>query len=129
MAATSATPPAGIVFALSLGARMNETMNRPPSAPTAAIGGGDLAGLLDSVASGDRGALSELYRRTSAKLYGICIRLLGSEAEAEDALQEAYVTVWRNAARFDAAKASPITWLAVVTRGFRRPTPVLELEE
>ena len=50
--------------------------------------------------------LPALYDRTSAKLYGICLRLLGSEAEAEDALQDAYVTVWRNAARFDPAKAS-----------------------
>jgi RNA polymerase sigma-70 factor (ECF subfamily) len=95
---------------------MNETIDRAASATGRTGGSGDLVGLLDSVAGGDRGALSELYRRTSAKLYGICLRLLGSEAEAEDALQEAYVTVWRNAARFDSDKASPITWLAVVTR-------------
>ena len=55
---------------------------------------------------GDRGALPALYDRTSAKLYGICLRLLGNEAEAQDALQEVYVTVWRKAARFDPAKAS-----------------------
>ena len=75
-----------------------------------------LVRLLDSVARGDREALASLYDRTSAKLYGICLRLLGSEAEAEDALQEAYVTVWRNAARFDPAKASAVTWMAVVAR-------------
>ncbi|WP_310467313.1 sigma-70 family RNA polymerase sigma factor [Sphingomonas sp.] len=76
----------------------------------------DLAPLLDRVAAGDRAALSDLYRRTSAKLYGICARLLGSNADAEDVLQDVYVTVWRKADRFDAAKASPITWLAVIAR-------------
>jgi RNA polymerase sigma-70 factor (ECF subfamily) len=77
---------------------------------------GQLTRLLDAVARGDRIALSALYDRTSAKLFGICLRLLGSESEAEDVLQEAYVSVWRNAARFDPAKASPVTWMAVVAR-------------
>jgi RNA polymerase sigma-70 factor (ECF subfamily) len=78
--------------------------------------GGQLVGLLDSVARGDRDAFSDLYRRTSAKLYGICLRLLGSEAEAQDVLQDVYVTVWRKAYRYEAAKASAITWLAVLAR-------------
>ena len=76
----------------------------------------DLGPLMASVASGDRSALSELYRRTSAKLYGICVRLLGSEAEAEDVLQEVYLIVWNKADRFDPGKASPITWLGVLAR-------------
>jgi RNA polymerase sigma-70 factor (ECF subfamily) len=41
---------------------------------------------------------------------------LPDRQEAEDALQEAYLTVWRNAARFDAQRASPITWLVALTR-------------
>jgi RNA polymerase sigma-70 factor (ECF subfamily) len=41
---------------------------------------------------------------------------LPDRAEAEEALQEAYLTVWRNAARFEAERASPITWLVAVTR-------------
>jgi RNA polymerase sigma-70 factor (ECF subfamily) len=85
----------------------------PATVPADASG---LAALLDGVARGDRLALSALYERTSAKLYGICLRLLGSDAEAQDALQETYVTVWRNAARFDQDKAGAITWLAVVAR-------------
>ncbi|MEO7636865.1 MAG: sigma-70 family RNA polymerase sigma factor [Sphingomicrobium sp.] len=76
----------------------------------------ELVPLLDRVASGDRAALSTLYQRTSPKLFGICARLLGSTADAEDVLQDVYVTVWRKADRFDAAKASPITWLAVIAR-------------
>ncbi|HEX4737866.1 MAG TPA: sigma-70 family RNA polymerase sigma factor [Allosphingosinicella sp.] len=75
-----------------------------------------LARLMTAVSAGDGAALADLYERTSAKLYGICLRILGSEAEAEEALQEAFVTIWRRASSFDIAKASPITWLSVLTR-------------
>ena len=76
----------------------------------------DLVVLLAAVARHDRSAFGELYDRTSAKMYGICRRMMASDADAEDVLHEAYLTVWRNAGRFDATKASPITWLAVLTR-------------
>jgi RNA polymerase sigma-70 factor (ECF subfamily) len=79
-------------------------------------GGKELIALLDATSRRDRAAFADLYRRTSAKLYGICLRLLGSEAEAQDVLQEVYVLVWEKAGKFDAAKASPITWLAVLAR-------------
>ena len=78
--------------------------------------GRQLAGTLTAVASGDREAMSLLYKRTSAKLYGICLRVLGNEAEAEEVLQETYVTVWRKASAYDAGRASPVTWLAVMAR-------------
>lgn len=75
-----------------------------------------LADALVAVGSGDRRAFHEIYQRTSAKLFGICIRILGEGQDAEDALQEAYVNVWRRAERFDATRASPITWLAAIAR-------------
>jgi RNA polymerase sigma-70 factor, ECF subfamily len=65
---------------------------------------------------GDRRAFEELYRRTSAKLFGICLRIFPDRHDAEDALQDAYVTIWAKAASFDANRASPITWLATITR-------------
>jgi RNA polymerase sigma-70 factor (ECF subfamily) len=52
---------------------------------------------LAAVAAGDRRAFHELYQRTSAKLYGVCCRILGEGQDAEDALQEAYANVWRRA--------------------------------
>ncbi|MEO7365588.1 MAG: sigma-70 family RNA polymerase sigma factor [Sphingomicrobium sp.] len=76
----------------------------------------ELVPLLSGIASGDRSALATLYQRTSAKLYGICARLLPSEADAQDVLQDVYLTVWRRASLYDETKASPITWLAVMTR-------------
>jgi RNA polymerase sigma-70 factor (ECF subfamily) len=72
--------------------------------------------LLGAVAGGDQAALAELYVLTSAKLYGICLRLLADEAEAQDVLQEVYLTVWRRAEHFDPARGSPIAWLATVAR-------------
>jgi RNA polymerase sigma-70 factor (ECF subfamily) len=86
------------------------------AAGTGSEEGRRLAGTLAAIAGGDRAAMAELYQRTSGKLFGICLRLLGSEAEAEEALQETYVTVWRKAAMFDSGKASAITWLAVLAR-------------
>lgn len=76
----------------------------------------DLAVLLGRVAANDQASLKSLYECTSAKLYGICLRLLRDEAEAQDVLQEVYLSVWRRAASFDARRASPITWLATIAR-------------
>jgi RNA polymerase sigma-70 factor (ECF subfamily) len=75
-----------------------------------------LSEALSGVARGSEPALREVYRRTSAKLFGLCLRILGDRGEAEDALQEVYVSVWRRAGTFDPAKASPVTWLAALAR-------------
>ena len=64
----------------------------------------------------DRDALQEVYRRTSRKLFGICLRILGERSEAEDAMQEVYLTIWRRAGSFDPARGNPISWLAALTR-------------
>jgi RNA polymerase sigma-70 factor (ECF subfamily) len=76
----------------------------------------ELVSLLEKAAAEDRASLRTLYEYTSAKLYGICLRLLRDEAEAQEVLQEVYLTVWRRAASFDASRASPITWLATIAR-------------
>ncbi len=71
---------------------------------------------LRAVAAGDRGALQAVYDLTSAKLFGICLRILGDREEAEDVLQDVYLIIWRKAESFDAGRASPITWLATIAR-------------
>jgi RNA polymerase sigma factor (sigma-70 family) len=68
------------------------------------------------VAQGSQSALEDVYSRTCAKLFGVCLRILGDRSEAEDALQEVYVSVWRKAETFDPDRASPITWLATLAR-------------
>ncbi len=71
---------------------------------------------LARIPKGDRAALQTVYRLTAAKLFGVCLRILGERSEAEDVLQEVYVTVWRKAANFDATRASPMTWLIAIAR-------------
>jgi RNA polymerase sigma-70 factor (ECF subfamily) len=75
-----------------------------------------LAAALARVAAGDRAALRVVYQDTAAKLFGVCIRILKDRSEAEDVLQDVYVTVWRKAGAFDPGRASPITWLVAIAR-------------
>ena len=75
-----------------------------------------LVAALVRVAAGDRAALRMVYQDTSAKLFGVCLRILNDRSEAEDVLQDVYVTVWRKAASFDPGRASPITWLVAIAR-------------
>ncbi len=75
-----------------------------------------LAESLRKVASGDRAALEDVYRRSSGKLFAVVLRILPDRQEAEDVLQDVYLTVWRKADMFDPERASPITWLAALAR-------------
>jgi RNA polymerase sigma-70 factor, ECF subfamily len=75
----------------------------------------DIEGLIARCAQGSRPAFAELYRRTAAKLNGVISRILQHEA-AEEALQEAFVRIWQNAASFDARIASPIAWMSAIAR-------------
>lgn len=72
--------------------------------------------LLLAVARGDSSAFESLYRTTSNKLFGICLRVLTQRAEAEEVLQEVFLGIWRKAEQFDATRASAITWLSMMTR-------------
>lgn len=71
---------------------------------------------LRRVAGGDRTALQAVYDATSSKLFGVVLRILNDRSEAEDVLQEVYISVWSKAGTFDASRASPITWLATMAR-------------
>ncbi len=76
----------------------------------------DISALLGRVALGDRNAFNTLYTATSAKLFGICLRVLKNRTDAEDVLQEAYVKIWNNAGRYRTTGYSPITWLVAIAR-------------
>lgn len=65
---------------------------------------------------GDRNAFAAVYAATSAKLFGVCLRIFPDRNEAEDVLQDAYLTIWNKAASFESGRASPISWLVAVTR-------------
>lgn len=75
-----------------------------------------LVAALSAVAQQDREALAQVYQMTSAKLFGICLRISNDRGAAEDILQDVYIKVWNRAGRFDADRASPITWLCAIAR-------------
>jgi RNA polymerase sigma-70 factor (ECF subfamily) len=81
-------------------------------APTIAT----IANDLKRVAAGDRAAFARIYQATSAKLYGIVLRILQRRDLADEIVQEVYVKIWERAGDFDASRASPITWMATIAR-------------
>lgn len=76
----------------------------------------DLADLLARVARQDKAAFGDLYKATSAKLYGVILRISRRPAVAQELLQEVYIRIWQRAGDFDRTRASPITWLATIAR-------------
>jgi RNA polymerase sigma-70 factor, ECF subfamily len=75
-----------------------------------------IAALISRAALSDRAAFRALYAATSPKLFGICLRISSSRAEAEDALQEAYVKIWNKAGSFAPSGRSAFGWLATIAR-------------
>lgn len=65
---------------------------------------------------GDAQAFSKLYDAASPRLYALCLRMLRDEGRAEDVLQEGFVKIWNNAAKFTPTKASAMTWMTTVIR-------------
>ncbi|MEM1375050.1 MAG: sigma-70 family RNA polymerase sigma factor [Pseudomonadota bacterium] len=76
----------------------------------------EIESYLARIALGEREAFDLLYAATSAKLFGVCLRILNDRAAAEEALQEAYVRIWQRADRYRVNGLSPMTWLITVTR-------------
>ncbi len=79
-------------------------------------GSDEIADLIGRCALRDRQAFRDLYQRTSAKLFGVTLRILRDRSEAEEALQEVYVKIWQRADRFQAGGFSPISWLVAIAR-------------
>jgi RNA polymerase sigma-70 factor, ECF subfamily len=83
--------------------------------------------LLDSVARSDETALAELYDRYGRVAYGLALRVLRDPNLAEDAVQEAFLHVWRSAEKFDRERAKVGTWL--LTFVHRRAIDLVRREE
>ena len=87
----------------------------------------------------DRSAFRTLSKLTSAKLFGVCLRIGGDRQGAEDVLSEVYLTIWKRAGAFEPGRASPISWLATIARnraidwrrasGHARPARVEEIAD
>lgn len=76
--------------------------------------------LLTQAAQGDHACFAEIYKRTHTHLFGVAVRILGQGQVAEDALQEAYVSIWKNAASYRSVVGGqtiqPMTWLIAIAR-------------
>jgi RNA polymerase sigma factor (sigma-70 family) len=83
--------------------------------------------LLALIAREDDLALAELYSRHGRVAYGLAFRILRDDALAQDAVQEAFLGVWRGAGRFTAEKAKPSTW--ILTLVHRRAVDLVRREE
>ena len=66
---------------------------------------------------GDQVAFAQVYDATSARAFGMALRVLRDHAQAEEAVQEAYLQVWRQSTRFDAGRGSAISWILMIVHG------------
>lgn len=108
--------PATRVMGRAAASLQDRTVHRGTTAITIDLDRERLRKALGAVARQDRAAMRDVYRATSGKLYGVILRVVRDEGEAEEVLQEVYLTVWKRAAAYDPDKASPITWLVAIAR-------------
>lgn len=88
------------------------------TAPEGSVTPDPLVCLLQRSARGDEAAFAELYDATASRLHGLVLRVVRDPAQADEVTQEAYLEIWRTAARFDATRGSALSWM--MTIGHRR---------
>jgi len=71
---------------------------------------------LARMARGDPAGLASLYDRYARPVYSLAVRILGSQNDAEDIVQEVFSQAWLQAARYDARKGRVVAWLLTLTR-------------
>ena len=87
-----------------------------------------LVALLAACARRDRAAFTRLYELTSAKLFGVALRIVRQEGLAEEVLQDCYIRIWNRAQDYREGVAAPMTWMSSIVRNrcldfLRRPNP------
>lgn len=89
--------------------------------------------LLSDVAAGDMAAFRALYDSAAGRLLAIATNILREREAAEDAVQEAFLRIWRRAGSYEPSRGSPLAWMGVIARNAaldhaRRRRPVEELQ-
>ena len=74
------------------------------------------AGLLARIAAGDQPALAEFYDASSAKVFGLVMKILADRTAAEEVTMDVYVQVWRRASSYDAERGTPGSWLMTLAK-------------
>ena len=72
--------------------------------------------ILKRIASGEKGAVQECLTAYGGLVWSLALRMLSNSEEAEDAVQEIFIDVWKNAERFDENQASETTFVAMIAR-------------
>ncbi|MBX3359597.1 MAG: sigma-70 family RNA polymerase sigma factor [Phycisphaeraceae bacterium] len=85
------------------------------SSPSDAIHEADLR-LMQRVASNDQSAVADLYDRFGSLVYRLAVQAMPTRADAEDAVQEIFVRLWRTAGRYDPKRAALVTWVMLISR-------------
>jgi RNA polymerase sigma-70 factor (ECF subfamily) len=75
-----------------------------------------LAELLSQCGLGNRQAFAELYNSTKSKLFGVSLRIVRERHIAEEVLQDSFVNIWNNAAKYATSKSAPMTWMTAIVR-------------
>jgi RNA polymerase sigma-70 factor (ECF subfamily) len=76
----------------------------------------EIALMLASVANGDADAFERLYFATSAKIYGVVLRVVRRHDLACEVMEDTYLHIWKTAARFDPALTAPMSWIVAIAR-------------
>jgi RNA polymerase sigma-70 factor, ECF subfamily len=72
--------------------------------------------ILNRIASGDKAAVQECLNTFGGLVWSLARRMCPNKEDAEDAVQEIFIDIWKNAERFDAAQASETTFVAMIAR-------------
>lgn len=72
--------------------------------------------MVDRIVRGEDAALAELFERFSGRAFGVARRVLRSDAEAEEVVQDTFIEVWRSATRYDPRRAAPERWILTMVR-------------
>lgn len=86
----------------------------PGEASARADSTAELVRLLRLASRGDELAFARLYDATSARVFGLAVRILRDPTQAEEVAQEAFLEIWRTASRFDPDKGSAQTWMLTI---------------
>ena len=72
--------------------------------------------VIERMATGDASALGDLYDAHAGSIYSLALRILGDTSDAEEVVQDVFTQAWRQAARYDARRATVVGWLLMMTR-------------
>jgi RNA polymerase sigma-70 factor (ECF subfamily) len=92
--------------------RLNQPVGVPPQAGAPA--GADPGELLRRCARGDESAFADFYDATSSRAWGVALRVVRNRAHAEEVVQEAYLSAWRQSGRFDPKRGRAESWFLTI---------------